>query len=92
MSATHRPFEFATTLGISALREGNLERLVDCVVDGLPEGPMLYPPEIYTDQAEREIIAEMVREQLMLRTRKEIPYSVAVEIESMDEDAKEELG
>ncbi len=50
----------------------------------------LFPPDVLTDQAERTLAAEYVREQVMLLTRQEIPYSVAVEVEDFDESQREE--
>ena len=53
------------------------------------EGP-LFPPDVLTDQAERVLAAEYVREQVMLRLREEVPYSVAVEVEEFDESEREQ--
>ncbi|HSN15088.1 MAG TPA: KH domain-containing protein, partial [Anaeromyxobacteraceae bacterium] len=52
----------------------------------------LFPPDVMTDQTERQIAAEYVREQVMLRTRQEIPYAAAVEIEEFDESGRRERG
>jgi GTP-binding protein Era len=52
----------------------------------------LFPPDVMTDQAERQIAAEYVREQVMLQTRQEIPYSAAVEVEEFDESDRREPG
>ena len=76
---------------ISALRGDQLDKLLDEVVEALPEGPLLYPPDMLTDQAERFFAGEIVREQVMLLTNKEIPYSVAVEIERFDDDPEADL-
>tara|TARA_Y100001968_G_C19424350_1_gene753508 strand:+ start:182 stop:1132 length:951 start_codon:yes stop_codon:yes gene_type:complete len=53
----------------------------------LPIGPQLYPPEMKTDQPEKILIAELIREQVLLGTREEIPHSVAVSIDSIDEQS-----
>ena len=51
----------------------------------LPEGPFLYPPEDHSDQPEQLRIAELVREQVLLRTREELPHAVEVEIDEIEE-------
>lgn len=83
--------EFAALIPISALEGRQLDDVIESVVGQLPQGPMLYPPELYTDQAERFMAAEMVRRQITLLTEREVPYSVAVEIESFKEDAAADL-
>jgi GTP-binding protein Era len=65
----------------SALTGDNVDRLVDVLLELVPEGPPLFPEDMLTDKAERFLAAEYVREQVMVQTRKEIPYAVAVEID-----------
>ena len=76
---------FAEVLPLSALRGDNVAALVDCLVRYLPEGPPHFPPDMPTDRDERFLIAELIREQVMLRTHEEVPYAVAVEIEAFRE-------
>ncbi len=77
----------------SALTGENVERLLEVLVGQLPEADApLFPPDVLTDQAERQLAAEYVREQIMLRTRQEIPYSAAVEVEEFDESGRREGG
>ena len=76
---------FAEVLPLSALRGDNMEALVDCLVRYLPEGPPHFPPDMATDRDERFLIAELIREQVMLRTHEEVPYAVAVEVEEFRE-------
>jgi GTP-binding protein Era len=77
----------------SALTGENVEALVDALVRHVPESEApLFPPDVLTDQAERQIAAEYVREQVMLQTRQEIPYAAAVEIEEFDESGRRERG
>jgi GTP-binding protein Era len=71
---------------ISALKSQGLDALETLLFEHLPEGPQLYPEDMITDQAERFIAAEFVREKLTLQTRKEIPYSSAVVVEEFHED------
>lgn len=63
----------------------NLDALLDKVVDLLPEGPRYYPREYITDQTEREIVAELIREQVLRHTYQEVPHSVAVVVEEFKE-------
>ena len=70
---------------ISARTGDGLEPLVAELVSMLPEGPFLYPPEDKSDLAEQVRLAELIREQVLLRTREEVPHSVEVEIAEMDE-------
>jgi GTPase len=72
----------------SALNGGGIEELKINLSDRLPLGPYYYPPEFVTDQPERFIMAELVREQILLLTREEIPHSVAVSIDKVDEQPK----
>lgn len=72
-------------VAVSALRGHGLDALVDEIVRLLPEGPPLYPEEQVTDLSEREIAAELVREQVLRYTQHEVPHSVAVEIEEWEE-------
>ncbi len=70
---------------ISARTGDGLEPLVAELISMLPEGPFLYPPEDKSDLAEQVRLAELIREQVLLRTREEVPHSVEVEIAEMDE-------
>ena len=77
----------------SAATGENVERLQAVLAGVVPEAEApLFPPDVLTDQAEKQLAAEYVREQLMLRTRQELPYSVAVEVESFDESGRREDG
>ncbi|AFY74521.1 GTP-binding protein Era [Synechococcus sp. PCC 7502] len=75
-------------LSFSALNDIGLEQLKTALSDRLPLGPYYYPPELVTDQPERFIMAELIREQILLLTREEIPHSVAVTIDKVDEQVK----
>jgi GTP-binding protein Era len=70
---------------ISARTGAGVEALVVELVSMLPEGPFLYPPEEQSDQPEQIRIAELVREQVLLRTREELPHAVEVEIDELEE-------
>ncbi|MFW6082875.1 MAG: GTPase Era [Chloroflexota bacterium] len=63
----------------------NLAALLDRIVELLPEGPRYYPREYITDQTERQIVAELIREQVLRHTYQEVPHSVAVVVEEFKE-------
>jgi GTP-binding protein Era len=78
--------DFAAIVPISARTGENVEELLRALTGLLPAAPApLFPPDVLTDQAERQIAAEYVREQLMILTRDEVPYACAVEVEEFDE-------
>jgi GTPase len=70
---------------ISARTGAGIEPLVAQLVSLLPEGPFLYPPDEQSDQREEVRLAELVREQVLLRTREELPHAVEVEIDELEE-------
>jgi GTP-binding protein Era len=70
---------------ISARTGAGVEPMVDQLVSLLPEGPFLYPREEQSDQPEQVRIAELVREQVLLRTREELPHAVEVELDELEE-------
>ena len=70
---------------ISAKTGEGFPELLEAIVALLPDGPFLYPPEERTDLPEEVRVAELIREQILRRTRHEIPHSVEVEIEEMGE-------
>ena len=78
--------DFAEVFPISALRSVGVDDLVQATVAALPEGPPYYPADLYTDQAERFLASEVVREQIFLQTREELPYSAAVTVEAWTEE------
>jgi GTP-binding protein Era len=77
---------WAEIVPFSGLTGENVEVLLEALARHVPEADEpLFPPDVMTDQAERQIAAEYVREQVMLHTRQEIPYAAAVEVEEFDE-------
>ncbi len=77
----------------SALTGENVDHLVEAIAKHVPEADApLFPPDVMTDQAERQLAAEYVREQVMLQTREEIPYAAAVEVEEFDETSRRDRG
>jgi GTPase len=69
----------------SALAETQLSGLQTKLIENLSPGPFYYPPDLVTDQPERFIMGELIREQILRLTREEIPHSVAIAIEQVDE-------
>ena len=67
---------------VSALTGENVDHLEDVLLEALPDGEALYPADYLTDQPERNMVAEMVREQVLRLTRDEMPFSTAVLIDS----------
>lgn len=70
---------------LSALNGDGLEALQTHIIQQLEPGPYYYPPDLVTDQPERFIMGELIREQVLLLTRQEVPHSVAVTIDRVDE-------
>jgi GTP-binding protein Era len=68
-----------------ATQKVNLDKLLDLIVAALPEGPRYYPGDQVTDQTERQIAAELIREQVLRYTRQEVPHAVAVVVEEFKE-------
>lgn len=78
--------DFKACIPVSAVTGENKEDLLKTVFDLLPEGPMYYDEDVVTDQAERQITAELIREQTLRRLKDEVPHGVAVMIDSMKEE------
>lgn len=76
-------YTFKEIIPISALHGNNTSRLIELIVQDLPEGPQFYPPDTVTDHPERFITAEIIREKVLQLTKEEIPHSIAVVIEQM---------
>lgn len=72
----------------SAVTGEGLENLQEKLINKLDFGPYYYPPDLVTDQPERFVIGELIREQILLQTRDEIPHSVAVTVEKIEEEKK----
>ncbi len=75
------------TIEISALTGVGLETLQEKLSAKLAVGPYYYPPELVSDQPERLVMAELIREQILRETRQEIPHSVAIQIDQITEEA-----
>lgn len=80
-----RQREFAAIVPVSARTGDGCGRLLSAVLEALPEGEPLYPDDYLTDQTERVLVAETVREKLLRRTRAELPFSTAVVVDRFEE-------
>src|SRR5450755_3686849 len=80
--------DFAEVIPISAIKREGLDTLLDAVVKALPEGPRYFPKDQITDQPERFLVAELIREQVLLATEQEVPYATTVLIEQYEEGAR----
>lgn len=87
-SAIH---EFKAIVPVSALKGLQMEELIQALIDALPQGPPLYPAGTLTDLPERFIAAEMIREKAFRMTGAEIPYAIAVTIDSFKEEKQGRL-
>jgi GTP-binding protein Era len=73
-------FSFAEIIPLSAKKETNIDLLLAAIKKFIPPGPQYYPDDLVTDQIERFMATEIIREKIMLKTSEEIPHSVAVEV------------
>jgi len=76
---------FREIIPLSALKSNGIEELIGTIVTYLPEGPKLYPDDIVTDQMERFMASEIIREKVIEATKEEVPYSAAVEVDEWSE-------
>ncbi len=81
-------YEFKEIVPISALKRDGLDRLLDAIVEALPEGQPYFPPDQVTDQPQRFLVAEIIREQVLLATKEEVPYAATVLIEQFEEEQR----
>jgi len=73
-------YSFHEIIPLSALKQDGMSMLMKRIYDSMPSGPKYYPDEFITDQLERFMVSEIIRERVMEMTEEEVPYSVAVEI------------
>ena len=86
MESYHALYPFSEIIPLSALRGEGVEDLITAILRQLPPGPQYFPPDMATDQSERFLAAEMVREQVFQHTYQEVPYAVGVAIETFTDD------
>lgn len=85
IEAYRKEYPFAEVIPVSAKKKQNTDRLMDLVFGCLPYGPMYYDEDTVTDQPERQIAAELIREKALRLLGAEIPHGIAVTIEKMKE-------
>ena len=83
--------KFIEIMPISALKKDGLETLLEIIKEKLPEGPKFFPDDTLTDQPEKQIAAEFIREKLMRNLNDEIPFGIAVTTDLMKYDEEKDL-
>ena len=91
MQAYAEAMEWTAVIPISAKEGEGLDELLDILEDLVPVGPQLFPDDMVTDQPERQVMAEILREKLLLCLDKEIPHGTAVEITKFSERIETEI-
>lgn len=86
VEAFNSEYEFCDIVPVSALSGSNVDELMKVIVERLPEGPKYFPDDMLTDQPERSVIAEIIREKALNLLDQEVPHGIAVEVEQMKED------
>jgi GTPase len=90
-AAAARLIPDADVVPVSGRTGDNVERLLDLLTAALPESPALYPDDQITEQSERVLAAEIVREKVIQKTRNEVPYTTAVVVEAFREEPERKL-
>lgn len=83
-----KKMDFAEIVPVSALKRDNTEELLSCIFKYLPYGPAFYDEDTVTDQPQRQIVAELIREKALRTLEEEIPHGIAVTIEKMKRRGK----
>jgi len=83
IDAYRKELEFAEIVPVSALKGDNTQDLIDSIFKYLPYGPMFYDEDTVTDQPQRQIVSELIREQALRCLDEEIPHGIAVSIDQM---------
>lgn len=81
-------YNFEEVVPISALKRNGLDMLLELIVKALPAGPQYFPEDQVTDQPARFMAAEIIREQVLLNTKEEIPYATTVVVDGFEEGTK----
>jgi GTPase len=91
MEQVQRWHDFAAIVPVSAATGDGVERLERVLLEQMPEGERGFPDDYLTDQPERALVAETVREKVLQHTRAELPFSTAVVVDEFDEEERERL-
>lgn len=81
-------YDFHAVVPISAMRNDGIDLLCNELFALIPEGPMFYPEDMVTDQPERQLAAEIIREKILRNLDKEVPHGIAIEITKMKDSGK----
>lgn len=84
----HKAFPGSPVIPVSGLKNFNLDSLLNAILAKLPESPPFFPKDQLTDKYERFFASEIIREKILINYKKEIPYSVEIEIESFEDEPK----
>lgn len=84
-------YNFAEIIPVSALKGKNKDNILKCIKKYLPEGPQFFPSDMITDQPERQIVSEIIREKSLKLLQDEIPHGIAVEVSSMKPRQNKEI-
>lgn len=84
----HRLHDFKEVIPLSALKKDGLDLLLERIVSALPAGPAYFPEDQITDQPARFMAAEIIREQVFIDTKEEVPYATTVMVEQFEEGPK----
>lgn len=89
IDAYRQEFPFAEVIPVSALKAENLDVLFERLLAMMPEGEPMYAPDVLTDQNERTLVSEYIREQVLRHCRQEVPYAAAIVINDFDESERD---
>jgi len=84
-------YDFTEIVPISALEGNNVDRLISVLKEQLTEGPKYYPDDQITDHPERFIISELIREKALQLTKEEVPHSIAVVVDKIEQEPNEKV-
>lgn len=82
---------FKEIIPISAINNGNIDKYIEVLKKMIPEGPQYFPDDMITDQPERFIISEIIREKALINLEEEVPHGIYVEIDSIKERANKNI-
>ncbi len=86
----NQQYDYREMIPLSAVKGDNFKVLEQKIAENLPQGEWQYPEDYLTNQTERSMVSEIIREKVLRRTRKELPYSTAVLVEALDEERREQ--
>lgn len=91
ISSYKEVYDFKEIIPISALKQQNKEDLLKHIEKYLPEGPKYFPEDMITDQPEKQIVSEIIREKALYLLQEEIPHGIAVEVTSMKKRKEKDI-